>query len=1082
VTSAAVVVPPPSNDPFSQNTPATAGFIPPADGDASDPAEHPCPLGTIIDFPVDHPSYTTEQVFLPEHKSMMRLYEYCEAANCPHYFLDGILKIVGEEIIHRGFKPHSAPSRKSFREYIIKRFGKCAAEPVTVQIPLITQKYHPDKVEIPDQVSRGRRDVVEVVKFHFVRQILDLLDDRSIFGNLDKLVVNREDHFSPYVNTSGYLDEVLDGSWYAETVRNRKIDPTTEFLLPIICYMDKTGTDIYQCHALEPLIVTTPLIRRCLRNRPQVWRCLGFVPDLDLKSSATKKVLRQKKIGKGAYLANYHRCLSVLLEAVKEAEREGVHTWLRIGDQVKYVRLVFEYAFTIGDGKSGDQICCRAAGYTNVNRLSRSCRVQFEEADDPLHVCDYITADKVFELAVIANSTVDSLLESDGVPKEDRDASKQADAARRIREATDELNLMSSVVALNAFREIGFGGDKRGVYGSTPTDLMHAFQSGWLRYLVKLALDPLTPTQKKELDDLVDELFVGLRSSEKHQHPRTNFSHGFTNLTRITSDEWAGMLFTLLLVMRTDKGRHIMRNVFTSEDDIDLGEHLHGELFGQASEEVIGNLEEIARQRTVGAAEVGDEESQEKSQDDVCSHDSAGNDSNEDLKSDDLESEECAVETPCSVDDFCFLAEALLSFHAWYKYGAPYKWSVFADDMTESKVLLAVRKMMSLVLIYVPRSKGNGWKLQKFHDLLHLARDMSRFGSPQNFDAGPGESGLRWWAKRPALTSQKRGYPVFIRQVAARLYEMQVFSAARRAMDLGDSCLEGKSDSDLEAEAEATDPPIRPNTGNGVPQVPASKQPYFRGSSFTLVYDDTQGHLREQWAGDPKKRLGPLEIHPLVLGYFRNGPDDSEEEKVPAFEDVVGYTELVCPNIPDETRREGSPRPMLYRAHPNYHSEGKWYDWVIVRYDPSSNPDFEESMYPPTYKPHEVPAKLLCFYRDRNTQSMKALVHACVFRDDNEDDTVLTELWQLEYKRTKKRRPARKATKTEPATPAARYFEAVVRSIDVRNIVDRVFMVQECPGEKEGFWINGDPKEMGASEANWVHMVKKRRTWARFFI
>ncbi len=47
-----------------------------------------------------------------------------------------------------------------------------------------------------------------------------------------------------------------------------------------------------------------------------------------------------------------------------------------------------------------------------------------------------------------------------------------------------------------------------------------------------------------------------------------------------------------------------------------------------------------------------------------------------------------------------------------------------------------------------PRKIHNGWKLQKFHDLLHVvSRHVYMFGSPQNWDANPGNDNLIDFAK-----------------------------------------------------------------------------------------------------------------------------------------------------------------------------------------------------------------------------------------------------------------------------------------------------------------------------------------------
>ena len=41
-----------------------------------------------------------------------------------------------------------------------------------------------------------------------------------------------------------------------------------------------------------------------------------------------------------------------------------------------------------------------------------------------------------------------------------------------------------------------------------------------------------------------------------------------------------------------------------------------------------------------------------------------------------------------------------------------------------------------------PRNEGNGWKLQKLHEILHLPIDVTNFGSPKNFDTGIMENRL----------------------------------------------------------------------------------------------------------------------------------------------------------------------------------------------------------------------------------------------------------------------------------------------------------------------------------------------------
>jgi len=48
-----------------------------------------------------------------------------------------------------------------------------------------------------------------------------------------------------------------------------------------------------------------------------------------------------------------------------------------------------------------------------------------------------------------------------------------------------------------------------------------------------------------------------------------------------------------------------------------------------------------------------------------------------------------------------------------------------------------------LIKTYAPCQDKNGWKLQKFHDMLHIVRDIENFGSPNNVDAAPNENNLK---------------------------------------------------------------------------------------------------------------------------------------------------------------------------------------------------------------------------------------------------------------------------------------------------------------------------------------------------
>jgi hypothetical protein len=113
------------------------------------------------------------------------------------------------------------------------------------------------------------------------------------------------------------MDNVLDGSWYSSTVAALKRigKNSRQFLIPIIIYMDKTGTDANQRHSLELVLFTLGVFSRKLRHQTRAWRLLGFIPDLQLLLLAMKQSARSKLMGKGIGERNYHTCLGAVLHS-----------------------------------------------------------------------------------------------------------------------------------------------------------------------------------------------------------------------------------------------------------------------------------------------------------------------------------------------------------------------------------------------------------------------------------------------------------------------------------------------------------------------------------------------------------------------------------------------------------------------------------------------------------------------------------------------------------------------------------------------------------------------------------------------
>ena len=220
---------------------------------------------------------------------LMDLFEFSES---PLYLLDKVLTILREEeICQGGLTLGHCTSRDTFINRMVKRYG--TDTPEAVRVPIIDHQAQ----GISTAVSN--RDFVFVVRSNFETQFLDLIQDHTLFGDLNNLkgCINPDYLFEPYLPKDGTLNEVHDGLWYRETIKEVQTLAAGEpfFVFPIIFYIDKTGTDVNQRNSVEPFLFSTTVLNRLARGNPRAWKVLGFVPDLDLSSSAYKTRARGSK-------------------------------------------------------------------------------------------------------------------------------------------------------------------------------------------------------------------------------------------------------------------------------------------------------------------------------------------------------------------------------------------------------------------------------------------------------------------------------------------------------------------------------------------------------------------------------------------------------------------------------------------------------------------------------------------------------------------------------------------------------------------------------------------------------------------
>ena len=1052
-----------------------------------------------LHYPATHDIYR-RNCFTREDRIMLQLCKVLDKHGVPLYVLDDIIKVLKHEI-DENVKFHELKfvQRRAFVKKMLRMFP--VPEPDFIPVSL----EGPAQRDI--QYNRRPREIAWVVSYQFQEIIQELLLDPFIFGNISNLegsmnttATDPAMMFDPFTSElkAGVVDDVHTGRWYKRTVEmvKKRYPGAGVLVAPILLYTDKTGTDIMQRNPLEPVMVTTTLLNRKARNQWTSWRVLGFMPDLEAKSSAAKLRGNSTQKGVGRSLRNYHKCMAAILESMVKVQGFNgvpVKMHLRCGEYVQERYVVFPVAYVMGDGLSQDTVAGRKKNYTGA-RISRACNCSSDHADRPTHKCRYIPYHTIHKRCQRAMLLM-GLADTDGDGNDTETLSRRPDGthkpkAERERDVRNELRAIlaglkrvSQHVSDNAFAKVWFGDNPRGVTGATPVDMMHLFLHGIVRYVCKVFIEPLTATEKHELDLLVDQI-CRERSTMRREYPRVNFTKGITNLKLITASEWAGVLFTLALLSTTSRGYALFRSIaernpikgkeggttkeYSRKDELEASPHdLERLSLDDPKVQHVDPIDEtkwVRGQQIFSELHTWENEKKEVLPDDeepgVVQVEMATDEDYDPLLDDEVEPEDIDEDTdggayraeenrgPCGPDRFLHVAQILLSFHAWYKRGGPH------DLSTKEKrdhLMRAIRSLLNLVKEHLPRLDGNGWKLQKFHDLLHAVGEMMEFGSLQNTDVGVCESGLRFWAKLPAMTSQKVGGLKFNNQINDRLVASTCFNKAMHFLINPVFPIESQSWIAKEVMDESASVAL-PQSLEGKP---------IGSPTCKLVFQDNDPRGNPQiirWRQSSQRE--DFDLHALVITLLRSMNQDAIQNSPTnqGIGTIEVYTEIV---------HDGK----ILRAHPNYKSGGPWYDWVMVNFDQASQPTAKklklESEERGTYnlkkdvvkdwggafKENLYAAKVLCFFKKSGEgEKIQAFVHPVEAHEPQMENT-RSSFYKPDYRQTPLLRRRRKCYQKHPQNDWASkgIMVPLIWNVDIHTFGRHVYVVEDDPGWHECF-------------------------------
>ena len=478
-----------------------------------------------------------EQVVNPTYAALVEMHQLAMANRVSLEFIDDVLRVARK---YDGFDVHKCPLRGTF----LKRCRVMLQQEEEPTAP------HYVKIPVPILVPVRNGSTSLFPKFSLLEQIRDLVHSK-IFQMQDNLVLTDEtrieslfDKFIPSSDTA--LLEVHSAKWYSDTYDTVVHDPTKDWLFPLIFYMDKTGTDAMQRFSLEPVMFTTSLLKRGIREDDKAWRHLGFIPPSDDAVSSPEESMQF-----------FHNCLGELLQELIHYQQSPPDIVFSIGGKAFKKRLILSVAFVVGDQMSQDKLCGRkAVNGGGAGHIHRGCNCSQLHASSTTNECTPVQKSKIEELITLSRETEAIQGRRGNVATTKDEPTSRAKFARTVLE-----KVYSMYPIVNAWNEVSFGANVNGIYRATLDDPMHYCDSGSFFYIIQVAFLSMTNSERTEMEKIVQTYFRGKRSSMREDLPRGKFTDGFSRTTLMTASEKVGSVFSLYVTLGTPEGSRLFTKV-----------------------------------------------------------------------------------------------------------------------------------------------------------------------------------------------------------------------------------------------------------------------------------------------------------------------------------------------------------------------------------------------------------------------------------------------------------------------------------------------------------------------------------------
>lgn len=200
-----------------------------------------------------------------------------------------------------------------------------------------------------------------------------------------------------------------------------------------------------------------------------------------------------------------------------------------------------------------------------------------------------------------------------------------------------------------------------------------------------------------------------------------------------------------------------------------------------------------------------------------------------------------------------------------------------------------------------PRETGQGWDKCKFHEQLHVPKDISKMGNPEGWNSSIPEKNHIFFCKRPARTTQRRR-ATLDQQVAQRVSESYMIDTAYTTMQRARDVKNGNI---LESAIQNHDESFSDQATKG----------------RLIIEKRTDNILNwEVISKSQRKNLHGDDLFQIAAKFFV-----SQQNVATTTRGGQNYIEIQFSN---EYQRNNT----IFRSHPDYRSEGPWHDWVMIKW------------------------------------------------------------------------------------------------------------------------------------------------------